>query len=166
MDANTAVTLDLDRLGIPYQLHRHPGQLRSLAQAARERGLTPDQIIRSLVFRLEDGSFVMVLMAGEAKVAWPKLRRFLGVSRLTTAAADEVRLVTGYEPGAVSPYGLPEPLRILADEHLLNLEIVSIGAGIRNAGIILRREDLIESTHPEIGDFREAHEGKPGSSPK
>ncbi len=152
---STPVTRALEALGIPHTLHVHEQPLHSLEQAAQERGLEPGQIVRSLLFRLEDGTFVLVLAPGPAKVSWPSLRRHLGVTRLTTAPPEEVRRVTGYEPGAVSPFGLPSPLRILADRGLLAQAVVSVGAGIRNAGIILAREDLVRALQPEMGDFVE-----------
>jgi Cys-tRNA(Pro)/Cys-tRNA(Cys) deacylase len=153
---STPVTRALDALAIPYTLHEHAGPVHSLEQAARERGLRPGQVVRSLVFRTESGSFVMLLIPGQGRASWPKLRRALGVSRVTTASRDELLRVTGYEPGAVSPFGLPEPLRLLADNGLLEHEMVSIGAGIRNAGVLLRSPDLIRALAPELGDFREA----------
>lgn len=149
----TPVTRALDSLDISYRLHVHATPLRSLEQAANERGLASEQIVRSLVFRLEDEIFIMVLMPGPDKVDWPKLRHHLGVSRITTAQAAEVRKVTGYETGAVAPIGLPKPLRILADRRIMEHETISIGAGIRNAGIILQRDDLLSAIQPEIGDF-------------
>ena len=155
MMTETPVTRNLDQLGITYRLHIHDTQLRSLEQAASERGLQPEQIVRSLLFRLEDGSYILVLMPGPEQVAWPKLRHYLGVSRLTTATKDEVKAVTGYPPGAVSPFGLPQPVRILADERIKQQETISIGAGIRNAGIILARQDLTEVFDLEWGDFCE-----------
>jgi Cys-tRNA(Pro) deacylase len=151
----TPVTRKLDQLGIPYRLYIHETQLRSLEQAASERGLLPEQIVRSLLFRLEDGSYLMVLMPGPEQVAWPKLRHYLGVSRLTTAAKDEVEAVTGFPPGAVSPFGLTHPVRILADERIKEQETISMGAGIRNAGIIMTRRDLTNALDLEWGDFCE-----------
>ncbi len=150
---DTPVTHALDALDIPYRLHLHTRPLRSLEQAASERGLLPDQIVRSLVFRLEDERYIMVLMPGPGKVDWPKLRHHLGVSRITTAGADEVLEVTGYKTGAVSPFGLPVNLRILADRRIMDHETISIGAGIRNAGIILQRDDLLRAIEPEMGEF-------------
>ena len=151
----TPVTRSLDQLGLNYRLHVHENHLRSLEQAAIERCLQPDQIVRSLIFRLEGGSNVMVLMPGQEQVAWPKLRHYLGVSRLTTASKDEVEAVTGYPPGAVSPFGLPQPIRILADERILEQVTISMGAGIRNAGIIMARRDLTNALDLEWGDFCE-----------
>jgi prolyl-tRNA editing enzyme YbaK/EbsC (Cys-tRNA(Pro) deacylase) len=149
----TPVTRALDALSVPYRLHRHEAPVRSLEQAASERGLAPGQIVRTLVFRVEEGSFVMVLVAGPARVSWPRLRAYLGVSRLTTASAEEVLQVTGYRPGAVSPYGLPRPMRLLADRSVLEPELLSLGAGVSNTGVILSRDDLLRTLSPEIGRF-------------
>jgi Cys-tRNA(Pro)/Cys-tRNA(Cys) deacylase len=94
-------------------------------------------------------------MAGQAQVAWPKLRHYLGVSRLTTASRQEVIAATGYAPGTVSPLGLASALPILADRSVTGPEVISVGAGIPNAGIILKRTDLINAVQPVIGDFSE-----------
>lgn len=128
--------------GIPYRLYRHAGPVRSLEQAARERHLRPDQIVRSIVFRVGKASFVMVLMAGRRQVAWPVLRRYLGQTRLTMATEDEVRQVTGSERGGVSPLGLPGPMRILADASVFVPEEISIGSGVPGTTVIMASADL------------------------
>jgi prolyl-tRNA editing enzyme YbaK/EbsC (Cys-tRNA(Pro) deacylase) len=66
-----------------------------------------------------------------------------------------VKQVTGYEPGAVSPFGLPSQLRLIADRSVLDHVVLSVGAGIRNAGIILARDDLLRALNPDIGDFQD-----------
>lgn len=153
MHVKTPVTEALDELGVAYELHIHQNQVRSLEQAAHERGLVPEQIVRSLVFRCEGDEYIMVLMPGPKKVDWPKLRHHLGISRITTATADQVLELTGYVLGAVSPIGLPNPLKVLADRSILNLEILSLGAGVRNAGVILKRVDLLRVIDVEMGEF-------------
>jgi Cys-tRNA(Pro)/Cys-tRNA(Cys) deacylase len=112
---STPVTRRLAELGIPYRFFRHPGAVHSLEQAARERGQKPEQVVRSILFRLAQDEYMMVLMVGPRQVSWPALRRHLGRSRLTMASEEEVLAVTGYPLGAVSPIGLPAPLRILVD---------------------------------------------------
>lgn len=150
----TPVTKELTRLNIPHRVFRHPGQVESLEQAARERGQRPEQVVRSLVFRLSKDEFAMVLMGGPEQVSWPALRAYLGQSRLTTATREEVLEVTGYEPGAVSPLGLPHPMRILVDRRVLAEEEISIGSGVRNTAVILKTVDLMRALGMvEVGDF-------------
>lgn len=162
MSKKTPVTRALDELGIPYRTFRHAGQVTSLEQAARERGQRPEQVVRSLLFRLAQDSFVMVLIAGPAQVSWPVLRSYLGQSRLTTATEDEVLAITGYPIGAVSPFGLPNPLRTMVDRGVLEQEEISIGSGVRNTTVILRTKDLLTALgEVEIGEFATASRETP-----
>lgn len=138
----TPVTRDLDRKHIAYQFFRHPGKVTSLEQAARERGQQPNQVIRSILFRLSEGEYMLVLVAGPHQISWPALRNYVGQSRLTMASPEEVQQVTGYEIGAVAPFGLPQPLRILADESIFREDEVSIGSGVRNSTVIMTQKNL------------------------
>lgn len=139
---STPVTRALDGLGIPYRVFRHPGPVESLEQAARERKQAPEQVIRSIVFRVGPDEFVMALMAGARQVSWQALRRYLGQSRLTMATPEELRAATRYEMGAVSPFGLPRPMRIIADPGVFIPSEVSLGSGVRGVAVILSSDDL------------------------
>lgn len=158
---STPVTRELDAKDIPYRLFTHPGPIHSLEQAAQERGQRPEQVVRSLLFRLPAGTFVMVLAAGPDQVSWPALRSYLGVTRITTATRDEVLQRTGFEIGAVSPFGLPDAggssastIRLLADQGVFQNQEVSIGSGVRYTTVILRSTDLRRALEQlEIGDF-------------
>jgi Cys-tRNA(Pro) deacylase len=161
MDESTPVTRALDALNIPYRFFRHPGQVHSLEQAARERAQRPEQVVRSIVFRLAQDQFVMVLIAGPMQVSWPALRSYLGQSRLTMASEEEVLAATGYPLGAVSPLGTPRPMRILVDQNVLAEEEISLGSGLRNRTVILRSADLLNALgNFEVGSFgQEPHNG-------
>lgn len=144
----------LNEHGVPHTVFRHPGPVTSLQQAAAERGQLPDQVVRSIVFRLGEGQFVMALAAGAGQVSWPALRAHLGQSRLSMASADEVLSVTGYAIGAVSPLGLPTPMRLLADESVWAHDEISLGSGTRDVGIIMKSADLRRLLpHAEAGVF-------------
>ena len=146
----------LDQLNVPYRLFRHPGPVHSLGQAARERHQSPDQVVRSIVFRVAKDEYVMVLIAGDRQVSWLTLRRHLGQSRLTMANENEVLKATGYERGAVSPFGLPHPMRILVDDSVFVHAEVSLGSGVRGVAIILSAVDLKRALgEVEVGQFAE-----------
>lgn len=142
---STPVSDALTALNIEHRIFRHPGPVRSLEQAAEERGQQPEQVVRSLLFRISAEEFVMVLIAGSQQVDWRALRNAVGESRLTTASRDEVLRVTGYKLGAVSPFGLPQPVPLLVDESVLAPEELSIGSGVRGVTIILKRDALLRA---------------------
>lgn len=154
MNTTTIVSRYLESNNIPHRLFRHSGPIHSLEQAASERGQTPDQVVRSIVFRIGREDYVMVLVAGPDQVSWPALRKYLGLSRLTMASKEEVLQVTGYETGAVSPFGLPAPMRILVDEAVFAPAEISIGSGQRGTTIILTRQAMQDALGTvEIGQF-------------
>jgi len=136
------VSIALKKLGVPHKIFRHESPVTSFEQAASDRGQRASQVVRSILFRIAEDEFVMVLIAGLAQVSWKIMRRYLGLSRITMATEDEVFAVTGYRVGTVSPFGLPKPLRVLVDESVLKEDEISIGSGIRNTAIILKSADL------------------------
>lgn len=138
-------SLALTALGIPHRVFTHSGAVHSLEQAAQERGQSPDQVIRSILFRLAEGKYALVLMAGPRQIDWKTLRRHFSQSRLSMAKPEEVLAVTGYAVGAVSPFGLLESLPILVDESVLAQEEVSIGSGVRATTIFMQTSDLLRA---------------------
>ncbi len=144
----------LDALGIPYRVFEHARTPTSLDDAAQARGQDPMQVVRSIVFRLAEAEFVMVLMAGPGQISWKAIRAALGVSRMTMATEEDVLAETGFVRGAVTPLGLPRPMRILADENVFEPEEVSLGSGVRGVAIIMKSIDLKKALNGvEIGQF-------------
>jgi len=142
------VSLVLDELNIPHRVFTHPGPVTSLEQAARERGQHPEQVVRSILFRISEDEYLMALVAGPAQISWKALRAYLGQSRLTMASEDEVLAVTGYPIGAVSPFGTLRKLRVLVAPGVLAEEEISIGSGVRGTTVILKSADL----HQALGE--------------
>jgi Cys-tRNA(Pro)/Cys-tRNA(Cys) deacylase len=142
VEATSPVSEYLSARGIPHHVFQHEGPVNSLEQAAAERGQTPDQVVRSILFRLEKNEYALVLVAGARQIPWKTLRSVLHTNRVTMATEEEVLSVTGYLPGSVSPFALRTPLRILADASIFLPEEISIGSGRRGISIFLRRSDL------------------------
>jgi Cys-tRNA(Pro)/Cys-tRNA(Cys) deacylase len=142
MPPSTPATRVLNQIGVPYRLFMHTQTPKSLAQAALERGQTPGQVIRSILFKVHKDNFFLTLMAGPERISWRSLRAYLGISRISLASREEVQAVTGFEVGTVSPLGLARHVRILADESVFEPEEISIGSGIRGIAIILKSADL------------------------
>jgi Cys-tRNA(Pro)/Cys-tRNA(Cys) deacylase len=136
------ISIALEKLGVPHKIFRHESPVASFEQAASDRGQRPSQIVRSILFRISEDEFIMVLVAGPAQVSWKALRKHLGRSRISMATEDEVFAVTGYRIGTVGPFGLPNQLKVLIDASVMREEEISIGSGMRNTAIILKSADL------------------------
>ena len=145
---NPPASVVLDQLGIPHRLFHHEKPVTSFEQAASDRNQRPEQIVRSILFQVRPGEFVMVLMAGRDQVDWRKLRQLVKRSRVRMATEEEVLEVTGYRTGTVSPFGVRSLVRVLLDASILREEEISLGSGIRNTAIIMKSEDV----HKALGD--------------
>lgn len=132
----------LEAASIPHRVFVHLGPLRSLEQAAKERSQSPKQVVRSILFRLKENEYALILVAGPVQIPWKKLRAFFGQSRLTLANPEDVLAITGYPIGAVGPFGLSTPLPIYIDQGVLAQEEVSIGSGRRGTAIIISPRHL------------------------
>jgi len=137
-----SASLALQTLGIPHTVFPHAGEVTSLEQAARERGQRPEQVVRSILFRLAADEYVLVLVAGPVQIPWKALRRHFGQSRLTMATEDEVFDVTGFRVGTVSPFGLRRPVPVLIDQGVLHEADISLGSGERNVALLMKSADL------------------------
>jgi prolyl-tRNA editing enzyme YbaK/EbsC (Cys-tRNA(Pro) deacylase) len=58
------------------------------------------------------------------------------------ATEAEVKAATGYERGAVAPFGLPQPMRILVDASVFVHAEISLGSGVRGTTVIMQSADL------------------------
>jgi Cys-tRNA(Pro)/Cys-tRNA(Cys) deacylase len=145
MSVQTPATTFLQQQNIPHRVFIHPGPIDSLELAARERGQQPEQVIRSIVFRVGEAEFVMVLVSGPGQIPWKALRRYLGQNRLTMATEEELLQTTGCRPGTVSPFGLLQPMRVLVDECILKLEEVSLGSCVRGIAVVIKPADLLNA---------------------
>ena len=127
---------------IPHRVVRH-GLVGSLEEAAAARGITPDQLIKTMVVRRGDDDYLFVLVPGDRVISWPKLRATLGVNRLSMPDAVEAREVTGYERGTITPLGAVRAWPVIADSRLTGE--VSIGAGEHGLSVAVLADDLLEA---------------------
>ncbi len=142
MDSKPPASLALDSLGIEHRVFLHEQPVSSFEEAASHRNQRPEQIVRSILFQIRDGEFLMVLMAGPAQIDWKSLRQFVKRSRIRMATEEEVLEVTGYKVGTVSPFGVKNQVQVLIDASVLKEAEISIGSGIRNMAIIMQSADL------------------------
>ena len=143
----------LKALGLSYRVVRH-GRVSSLAEAAAARGVTPAQIIKTLVVRRAEDDYLFVLIPGDREISWPKLRARLGVSRLSLPDAATALRVTGYERGTITPFGATTAWPVLADAAVVG-RTISIGAGEHGATVLLAADAALAALNAEVADLSE-----------
>jgi Cys-tRNA(Pro)/Cys-tRNA(Cys) deacylase len=143
-----------EALGVAYRLIRH-GPVRSLAEAARARGVAPADVVKTLVARRGSGDFLFVLVPGDRVISWPKLRELLGVSRLSMPDAEVAKQATGYERGTITPLGSVRPWPVIADERLHGREI-TLGAGEHGLALAVDADEILQALDASVADISDA----------
>jgi Cys-tRNA(Pro) deacylase len=140
----TPATRVLDEAGVAYRLVHH-GVVSSAEEAAERRGIRLEQLAKTLVVRVEEGSYVLVLIPGDQGMDYKRLRSHLGINRLTMPSPEEALEATGYARGTITPLGAGG-WPVLIDEALAHHDEISLGAGIPEWAIHLHPTDLMAVT--------------------
>ena len=76
--------------------------------------------------------------------------RLLGVRKASFASAEETRELTGMLIGGVTPFGLPEGMRLYIDALVMTRAEVVVGGGTRSAKLRLAPRDLLRIPGAEV----------------
>ena len=137
--------------GIPFEVVRTQ-PAGSAEESAELQRIPLRALLRTLVVRRATDDYLFVLVPGGRRFDWSKLRAYLGVKRMTMPDADEARAVTGYERGAITPFGAAKALPVIVDAVALGEPLVAIGGGARGVNLHLAPQELVEKLGAEVVD--------------
>ena len=124
----------------------------SAEDASRLSGFPVKSIIKTIIV-IADGKPYAVLVTGDKRIDYTKLRKVLGCRIIRLANKDEVKRLTGFEIGEVSPLSFRlDRMTKVVDKELLAMDTVLLGAGSHNALVKMRTEELLKTIKPLIAD--------------
>ena len=127
---------------------------RTANDAATALGCKVGAIVKSLLFKTEK-SFVLCLVSGDKRCSLNKLKKILGEKDVSMANADQVKEITGYTIGGVSPIGHLTKVNILIDNNLARFEDIFAAAGHPNCIFKINFEQLLKLTNGKIEELAE-----------
>jgi Cys-tRNA(Pro) deacylase len=145
------VAKDAASRGIPIEIVERP-RANSLEEAARIQGIEPAQIVKSLVVKRHDGTFLFALVPGDRQISWAKLRAAVGVNKLQLPEASQALEATGYERGTITPFGSTTAWPVYADERMLG-QRVSMGAGEHGFSAWVDAAELVRGFDATVADI-------------
>ena len=132
--------------------------LKKTARTAKDAAAALDcsvgAIVKSLVFKVEE-DFILCLVSGDKRCSLNKLKKILDKKDVSMANPDDVKKITGYTIGGVSPVGHLSKLRIILDKNLKRFSKIYAAAGHPNAVFEIDFDNLIKLTTEEIEEFTE-----------
>ena len=127
---------------------------RTAQDAANSLNAEVGSIIKSLFLRTKN-SFLLCLVAGDRRCSLNKIKKILGEKDVSMGNADQVKQVTGFTIGGVSPVGHLNPIKIYIDQSLSRFENIFGAAGHPNCVFKINFIDLQKITSGEIMDIVE-----------
>ena len=150
LDGTPAIAA-LDDAGVTHTVVRTE-RAHSAEESASLQGIPLGALLRTIVVRRGEDDYVFVLVPGGRRFDWPKVRAHLGVKRLSLPDADEAHAVTGYERGAITPFGSARAWPVVVDASVATLERVAIGGGAHGVNIHIAPADLVSALAAEVVD--------------
>ena len=127
---------------------------RTAQDAATALGCNVGAIVKSLLFSTGD-NFVLCLVSGDKRCSLNKLKKTLDEKDVSMANPDEVKKVTGYTIGGVSPVGHLSKVKIYIDTNLERFTTVFAAAGHPNCVFKIEFNQLANLTSGEMKEITE-----------
>jgi prolyl-tRNA editing enzyme YbaK/EbsC (Cys-tRNA(Pro) deacylase) len=128
--------------GISHEIVHLPSSSSTAQMAADALGVPVGEVVKSLVFLLDDARPLMALVTGDVTVDTDALAREARASRATLAKGEQVLQLTGYRPGAVPPCALETDVPLIADPCVFAPDVVYCGGGSTTTMLKVRSADL------------------------
>ena len=104
---------------------------RTALEAASSLGCEVGAIVKSLLFKTEN-SYTLCLVAGDKRASLNRIKKTLKIKDASMASAEDVKNITGYTIGGVSPVGHLKKIEILIDKSLSRFNLLFAAAGHPN----------------------------------
>ena len=136
----------LERGGYTYTLHSYPVDREdlSLSHAAKQLGVPPGMLFKTLVTLNEKHQPIIAVVSGEHTLDLKALAQAAGCKKCTMLPMKEMPAVTGYVRGGCSPLGMKKLFPTFLDQVALEYERIWISAGVRGLQLALSPHALIE----------------------
>ncbi len=157
------IKLGVDELRIYIQARSIPAEIVQLdvptptvETAALAVGTHVDQIIKSILF-MADEHPVLAIACGLSNIRRRAIANLysVGKKRVKLATPDMVLEISGYEVGAMPPFGHRQLLNTVIDRRVLDFTDAYAGGGAENVLLHLNPQDILRVTGARVLDLIE-----------
>ncbi len=153
MQGRERVRSDAANRGVQIEFVERP-EADSLEAAARLLGLEAASVVKTLVVKRSDGTYLFALVPGDRQISWPKLRAVIGVNKLRLPDEHAAFEATGYARGTITPFGSEVAWPVVADASIVGRR-VAMGAGEQSLNVFVDADDVIASFAATVADVTE-----------
>lgn len=142
----------LDKLAIPYERAEFsPDIEKGAASVARTLGYRERQMIKTLIFQMDTGERLLVMVGGDQNIVSGNLKKVAGSRNIKMAAPEVVKETTGYVIGSIPPFSWqPSGFRSFLDASLMDESVLGVGTGEWGNEIIITPENLVKASGARV----------------
>jgi Cys-tRNA(Pro)/Cys-tRNA(Cys) deacylase len=137
----------LDKLNILYAKADFPPEIeKGAASVAHSLGYRERQMIKTLIFELDTGERILVMVGGDQNIISGNLKKAAGSRNIKMASYEAVKESTGYVVGSIPPFSWqPEGFRTFLDISLMSEPVLGVGTGVWGHEILITPENLVKA---------------------
>lgn len=141
--------LYLDEHNIPYERKSFPPETeKGAANVARVLGFSERQAVKTLIFQVDTGERVLVMLGGDQNVISGNLKKAIGSRNIKMAEPEVVKETTGYVIGSIPAFGWqPSGFRTFLEASMLGETVLGTGAGQWGEEIMITPANLIKASN-------------------
>jgi len=139
----------LEERNIPYEARSFPVVTeKGAANVARILGFSERQAVKTLIFQVDTGERVLVMLGGDQNAISGNLKKAIGSRNIQMASSEVVKGTTGYVIGSIPAFGWqPSGFRSFLEKSLVKEPILGTGAGQWGEEIMITPENLIRASN-------------------
>ena len=133
--STSSVLKTVANLGLSYEVIEIDPALADTSLFCEHYGFPMEQSGNTIIVasKKEPKVFVACVVLATTRLDVNKrVRKLMGVSKASFASQKEMKILTGMEVGGVTPFSLPEELKLYVDSQIMGLEWVILGGGGRD----------------------------------
>jgi Cys-tRNA(Pro)/Cys-tRNA(Cys) deacylase len=154
MTVTNNVTRFLDARKVAYVAHELPSEKLGALEAARQMGVPPGQVFKTIVILREKKKPVLAVVPGPRVVDLKLLAAFLGEKKVSLPTEREAEQLTGLQAGGISPLALiNKGFQAVIDSAAQGFDQIYISGGQRGLDIQLRADDLAKLVNAKFGNI-------------
>ncbi len=143
----------LERLGRPHSVQRFEASRLSAAEAAQALGVPLASIVKTILLAGDRTGVMRVCLSGARRLSLKKLAQASGNKRVSLVPLQDIRRLTGYLRGGISPLGGRTRHPVYCDAAILTLPRIFVSGGMRGLQIDLSPHDLVRATNAVVADL-------------
>ena len=143
----------LDQLKIDYDILAYKIDPRDLSaeHVSSDLGIPLNRIFKTLVARGDKTGVIVACVPGDAELNLKYLANISGNKKVHLVPLKEIKHLTGYIRGGVSPLGMKHSYPIYIDEKAQQYDYILVSAGIRGEQIRINPHDLMKTCEMNSG---------------